>query len=618
MTETTETLDTSSQAAGAPQPAANSMVMRSSGHDRLRVPTSLAGELDRVLDRARVEGWAQRIWDRDAMLWTNVGDVATSIGNRLGWLDAPTRFQDEVDALEAFAEGVRADGFARAVVCGMGGSSLAPDVLAQVYPRSAHGLPIFVLDSTDPEAVRAIEDLEQDGPSLYLIATKSGTTTETLSFLAYFWDEERAQAPWYRRSAAGDSFIAITDPGKSLEAIPHSDLFRETFLNPEDVGGRYSALTYVGLVPAALLGLDLRALLGDGAQMADRCRAADLDNPGVFLGAAMGALAVPGPAKLPLGLEPQLAPFGAWVEQLIAESTGKQGSGIVPVDGEPLGAPDVYGDDRVFVRVGRPGTTDWHTGTDAALDALAAAGHPVIDITLEDGEWLGGEFFRWEFATAVAGIVLDVNPFDEPNVTESKDNTRAVLKDYHDSGHLPAETPLVTEIGRLTLVGDAQMHLTMDGGEVPDRTSVAAELKRHLGRVPANGYLGTHAYFAPTDARTDSLRGIQALLRDRTRHASTLGYGPRFLHSTGQLHKGGPRTGCFLQLVAAHPRDVPIPGKKESFGVLIDAQSLGDFQSLQSHELPVLRVHLGDDPDAGLAELRTALEAATRTVAEDK
>jgi glucose-6-phosphate isomerase len=603
MTDTSETTDASTTAPGS------SPVIVTSGHDRIRVPMSLAEQLDQVMKRAQAERWAGRIWDRDTTLWTNDDEVATSIANRLGWLDAPTRFQDEIDALAAFAEGVRQEGFVRAVVCGMGGSSLAPDVLAQAYPRSAHGLPVFVLDSTDPDAVDAIEALEDDGNSLYLIATKSGTTTETLSFLAYFWDEEREQAPWYRRSAAGDSFVAITDPGKSLEAIPHSDVFRETFLNPEDVGGRYSALTYVGLVPAALLGLDLAALLGDGAHMADRCRGAGSDNPGVFLGTAMGALAAQGRDKLTLVLEPELAPFGAWVEQLIAESTGKQGTGIVPVDGEPLGAPDVYGDDRVFVRVARPGTTDWHTTTDAALDALVAAGHPVIQIVLEDGEWLGGEFFRWEFATAVAGAVLNVNPFDEPNVTESKENTKAVLKDFHDAGKLPAETALVSE-GHLSLVGDAALHLTKDGGEAPAEKSVAAELKRHLGRLKPNGFLGTHAYIAPTDERTDALRGIQALLRDRTRHASTLGYGPRFLHSTGQLHKGGPRTGCFLQIVAGHPDDLEIPGKKETFGVLIDAQALGDFQSLQSHELPVVRVHLGDDPDAGLAELRTALEAA--------
>src|SRR4051812_47538310 len=314
MTETSETIDASTQAPGTSQAAGTSVVTRLSGHDRLRVPASLAVELDHVLARAADEHWATRIWDRDASLWTNVSDVAESIGNRLGWLDAPTRFQDEIDALNAFAEGVRAEGFVRAVVCGMGGSSLAPEVLAQAYPRSAHGLPVYVLDSTDPEAVAAIEDLEQDGNSLYLIATKSGTTTETLSFLAFFWDEERQQAPWYRRSAAGDSFVAITDPGKSLEAIPHSDLFREMFLNPEDVGGRYSALTYVGLVPAALLGLDLTALLGDGAQMADRCRVTDMENPGAFLGAAIGALAVQGRDKLTLVLEPQLAPFGAWVE----------------------------------------------------------------------------------------------------------------------------------------------------------------------------------------------------------------------------------------------------------------------------------------------------------------
>jgi transaldolase/glucose-6-phosphate isomerase len=602
MTETSETIDASSPASGT------SAVTVTSGHDRVRVPASLAKELDHVMARVQQEGFAQRIWDRDATLWTNVSDVAAAIGNRLGWLDAPTRFQDEIDTLEAFAADVREQGFVRAVVCGMGGSSLAPEVLAHAYPRSKHGLPVLVLDSTDPDAVRAIEALEQEGNSLYLIATKSGTTTETLSFLAYFWDEEREQAPWYRRSAAGDSFVAISDPGKSVEAIPHSDLFRETFLNPEDVGGRYSALTYVGLVPAALLGLDLRALLGDGAQMADRCRSDGVDNPGLFLGAAIGALAVQGRDKLTLVLEPELAPFGGWVEQLIAESTGKQGSGIVPVDGEPLGPPEVYGADRVFVRVARPGAGEWHATTDAKLDALVAAGHPVIEIVLEDGEWLGGEFFRWEFATAVAGAILDVNPFDEPNVTESKENTKAVLADYHAAGHLPSETPLVRE-GSLSLVGDAQMRLT-DAAEASKKTTVAAELRRHLGRIKPNGFLGTHAYIAPTDERTSALRGIQSLLRDRTRHASTLGYGPRFLHSTGQLHKGGPRTGCFLQLVAGHPEDVPIPGKKESFGVLIDAQALGDFQSLQTHELPVLRVHLGDDPDAGLAEFRAALEAA--------
>jgi transaldolase/glucose-6-phosphate isomerase len=328
----------------------------------------------------------------------------------------------------------------------------------------------------------------------------------------------------------------------------------------------------------------------------------------------MGALAATGRDKLTLVLEPDLASFGAWAEQLIAESTGKHGTGVVPVDGEPLAAPERYRADRTFVRLGRTSSAAWRAETDAALDALVAAGHPVIDLPLDDREWLGGEFFRWEFATAVAGAVLGVNPFDEPNVTESKENTKAVLETYHREGRLPEDPPLAEE-GLLRLVGDAPLRLTSASAraaatEAGAGGTVTAELRRHLDRARPNAYLGVHAYIAPTDERTAALRGLQALLRDRTRNATTLGYGPRFLHSTGQLHKGGPHTGCFIQLVAGHPVDVPIPGKKETFGVLIDAQSLGDFASLQSHELPVVRIHLSDDPDAGLAELTTALEAA--------
>jgi transaldolase / glucose-6-phosphate isomerase len=576
--------------------------------DRVRVSGALADALQKTSERAVAERLASRIWDRDTSVWTADPAVAATIANRLGWLDAPAHFADEVPALEAFAAGIREEGFGRAIVCGMGGSSLAPDVLARSYARSAHGLPVLVLDSTDPTAVRAVEALDAESPNLYLIASKSGTTTETLSFLAAFWNEQKKQVGRFAFGARGDSFVAISDPGRSVEAIPHSDVFRELFLNPEDIGGRYSALTYVGLVPAALLGLDLAELLADASQMADRCRPDEATNPGLALGVAMGALAAAGRDKLTLVLEPGLAPFGAWVEQLIAESTGKQGAGIVPVDGEPLGAPDVYSDDRVFVRLGRPDASEWRTRTDTALEALVAAGHPVIDLALDGGQWLGAEFFRWEFATAVAGAVLGVDPFDEPNVTESKQNTRQVLDGFHHAHTLPAQ-PVLASAGRLSVSGDAALRTNADGAEAAT-AGVPTALQRHFDRAVDNGYLAVQAYVAPSDDRTTALRGIQALLRDRTRHATTLGYGPRFLHSTGQLHKGGPHTGCFLQLVAGHPDDLPIPGMKETFGVLIDAQALGDFQSLQSHELPVLRVSLGDDPDAGLAELRSALEQA--------
>jgi glucose-6-phosphate isomerase len=578
------------------------------GATRLDLPPALDDQVRAALQRAISEHWASRIWGRDTSLWTADAQVAETIANRLGWLDAPGSFAEQLEELDGFAQGIRDSGFSDAIVCGMGGSSLAPTVLAHAYPRSAHGLRLRVLDSTDPDAVRAVEPRAADRDTLHLIATKSGTTTETLAFLAHFWELAEQRTGLIRRGERGDGFAAITDPGASMRAIPHVDVFREAFLNPPDVGGRYSALTYVGLVPGALLGLRLDELLADAAQMADRCRADETDNPGLALGVAMGALARAGRDKLTLVLEPALAAFGSWVEQLIAESTGKNGTGIVPVDGEPLGDPEVYGDDRVFVRLARPDETDWHRRTSAQLAALAAAGHPVIDLPLEAGAWLGGEFFRWEFATAVAGAVLGVNAFDEPNVTESKEKTRAVLERFRTDGQLPAEEPIAAA-GRLRVIGDAPLRLTSGAGSA-SHADVAAELRRHLARARPNGYLAIQAYLAPTDARTAVLRALQARLRDGTRHATTLGYGPRFLHSTGQLHKGGPTSGCFLQLTAGHPDDLPIPGREESFGTLIDAQALGDFASLQAHELPVLRVHLSDDPDAGLEELATAVQAA--------
>ena len=319
----------------------------------IRLPESMRAAVAATLTRAVGEHWASRTWDRDTSLWTSDAGVAEAIANRLGWLDAPARFGDEVEELTAFGGGIAAEGFSHAIVCGMGGSSLAPDVLAHAFPRSEHGLDVRVLDSTDPQTVAGIEPAEEDARALHVIATKSGTTTETLAFLAHFWELAEGRIPLLRRGHTGDSFVAITDPGESVRSIPHSDGFREVFLNPPDVGGRYSALTYVGLVPGALMGLELAGLLGDAAEMAGRCRADDPANPGIALGATIGALAVGGRDKLTFVLEPDLAEFGAWVEQLIAESTGKHGTGVVPVDGEPLGAPEVYGPDRVFVRIGR-------------------------------------------------------------------------------------------------------------------------------------------------------------------------------------------------------------------------------------------------------------------------
>lgn len=573
------------------------------GTTGLRLPGALTASVEEALAAALAGRWAERLWARDTTLWTEDPEVAARIAHRLGWLDAPEHFRDEVAELEAFAETVRGAGMTDLLVCGMGGSSLAPEVLASVLPRAREGLRVHVLDSTDPAAVLAVDRGLDPARTIRAIATKSGTTTETLAFLAHFWQAEQHRVGRIPASAAGLGFVAITDPDPSLAAIPHADLFREVFLNPADIGGRYSALSYVGLVPAALQGLDLAALLSDAVGMAARCRLDDGANPGVTLGVAIGALALAGRDKLTLVIEPALAPLGAWLEQLIAESTGKEGKGIVPVDGEPLGAPAVYGSDRVFVRLGRMTPSAWRTETDARLAELSAAGHPVIDLPLEERHWVAGEFVRWEVATAIAGAVLGVNPFDEPDVTGSKQNTAAVLAGYARDGHLPAEEPLARS-GMLALSGDPGLALG-DGGADP-----VAILRHHLGRAEGDGYHAICAYLAPGTERTASLRALQALLRDGTQRATTLGTGPRFLHSTGQLHKGGRPVGAFLQLVAGHPEDLPIPGRTESFGVLVDAQSLGDLASLRAHGRPVLRVDLGPDPDAGLAELIALVRAA--------
>ena len=422
--------------------------------------------------------------------------------------------------------------------------------------------------------------------------------------------------------------MAITDPGKSLHEIHHSDTMREVFLNPPDIGGRYSALTYFGLVPATLIGLDLDALLGSAIAMVGACREPDAGvNPGVSLGLAIGTLAKNGRDKLTFLVDDEIESLGAWLEQLIAESTGKRGVGIVPVDSEPLGAVEAYGTDRAFVRIALDGGTAG--SRDELAAALEAAGHPVIRIDMSDPIDLGGEFLRWEVATAIAGAVLGIDPFDQPNVEEAKEQTRLVLTATDTAGRGRQDTalnwsgardveveegqgvPILADGDGLTLIGDAVMRLTADDGTVP------GELARHLARRRPNAYLALQAFIAPAPGRDEALARIRRLLRDRTTRATTAGYGPRFLHSTGQLHKGGPQTGWFLQLTGEHPVDRPIPDWPYTFGQLIDAQAAGDFAAIESHDLPILRVHLGADVDAGLAALERALEEALSTPAQE-
>ena len=549
-----------------------------------------------AVEHARGEDWATRLFDRDVTLWSDDRAVGAAIVDRLGWLDAPEHFTRQIPALEGFGDGIVAAGFTTAVVAGMGGSSLAPDVLHRTFGTHEGYLELRILDSTDPVAVAAVLDDLDPLTTLVIVASKSGTTTEPNAFLAAAWDRAHAALDALDHHAyetPGAVIAAITDPGRSLDAMAHHDDFRDVFLNPPDIGGRYAALTYVGLVPASLIGLDLDALLASASAMLGACREPDpAANPGVSLGLAIGTLAANGRDKLTFLADDEIASFGAWAEQLIAESTGKHGVGIVPVDLEPVGATAAYADDRAFVRLALAGAPDG--GRDALAAALHAAGHPVIRIDLADPMDIGAEFIRWEVATAIAGAVLHIDPFDQPNVEEAKNLTRDVL------ARAERGEPLTTAAPPL----DA------------DDPGLSDALKAHLTRRAPNAYLALQAFIAPTLARDAAFARIRARLRDATRNATTAGYGPRFLHSTGQLHKGGSPIGWFLQLTADHPDDRAIPGWPYTFGQLIDAQAAGDLAAIESHDLPILRIHLGTDPDAGLAALERALDAALSTTSE--
>jgi transaldolase/glucose-6-phosphate isomerase len=541
------------------------------------------GELQPAVDaqlvRLNKEDAPRRLWARDYTLWSADPGKREEILDRLGWLNVAEKMLEHASEFrELEAEGRK---YSDVVLLGMGGSSLCPDVLRNTFGAVPGHPQLHVLDTTDPAtilAVRAKIDIEH---SLFVVASKSGETTETLSHFAYFWGEVSKNG---KEGNAGRQFAAITDPGTSLEKLATEHSFRWVFPNPPDIGGRYSALSYFGLVPAALMGVNVGGLLQRAVEMAHSCAdsvPAD-ENPGVWLGGVLGRLAVDGRNKLTLIASPKVATFGYWVEQLIAESTGKQGKGIVPVEGEPVGKPAVYRDDRVFVHIRMESDP-----VNRAVKALEKAGQPVVTLTLRDKLDLGGEFFRWEVATAIAGSILGIDPFDQPNVQESKDNTKKVLATFTASGKLPP------------------------ADSVPAAKSRAG-LKSLLQRAKPSAYFAIMAYATRTPASEAAMSAIRRTVRDRTQLATTAGYGPRFLHSTGQLHKGGPNTGLFLQVVQDDTKDVPIPGRPFSFSVLKQSQSLGDLRSLTSRRLPVLRVTLGREPASGWKALAAAVKSAVK------
>ncbi|MBI4593011.1 MAG: RpiB/LacA/LacB family sugar-phosphate isomerase [Candidatus Rokubacteria bacterium] len=527
----------------------------------------------RRLERAQA---GARLWKKDGSLWSDVAAVGASIQNRLGWLGAPAAMRPHVADLAGLVEALRRQGFTDAVLLGMGGSSLAAEVLARTFPPGPAALSLAILDTTDPGAVRATRDRLKLDQTLFLVSSKSGTTAETLALYRCFRAEveRRVERP-------GDHFVAITDAGAPLERLAAEGRFRRTFLNAADIGGRFSALSFFGLVPGALAGVDVARLLDRAAAMATACGpAASVDeNPGLALAAALGGLAGAGRDKVTLFLSPPIRSLGAWLEQLVTESTGKHGRGLVVVHEEPPAAPDTYGADRVFVAIS--------LGDDPALERavapLEAAGHPVVRLRLADRFDLGAEFFRWEVATAAVGVLLGLNPFDEPNVAQAKEATQAALATFEARGRLP------------------------DG-----RADSAEDAARVLGQARPGDYVGLLAYLAPEPATTAALQSLRVLLRERTRLATTVGYGPRYLHSTGQLHKGGPPTPILIVLTAEPGEDVPIPGERYGFATLERAQALGDLATLRAAQRRVVWLRLDGLPAPAIERLTATLAAKLR------
>jgi transaldolase/glucose-6-phosphate isomerase len=552
-----------------------------------------------TIRRAEKEQWIRRIWNKDATLWKSDEAHQKIIRNALGWVMVIDQMVEQTDELAAFSERVRKDGFTHAMLLGMGGSSLCPEVFRRTFGKRAGFPELHVLDSTDPVTVQSFEQRVDLPRTLFIVASKSGTTTEPLMFYKYFFSRMREM----KGERAGENFIAITDPNTLMEQMAKGDNFRRIFLNPADIGGRYSALSFFGMVPAALQGFDFKTLL-DRAERVMHASAACVpteDNPAARLGAILGTLAGAGRDKLTLSTSPEISSLGLWIEQLIAESTGKEGKGIVPIAGETLAAPAAYGNDRLFVHIsiGQP-----DADTENQLRALEAAGHPVVRRVLNDTLDLGEEFYVWEMATAVAGAVLGINPLDQPNVQESKDNTRRLLEEYKKNGALVEQTRGAAGRG-LTVFCDAETVTQLGAG-----LSLEAFITAHFNRVKAGDYVALLDYIQETAEHEQLIQSIRTHLRDALRVATTTGYGPRFLHSTGQLHKGGADNGVFVQITADDAVDVPLPGEPFTFSVLKQAQALGDFKSLASRYRRAIRVHLGQDIQAGLRTLFEIVQAA--------
>ena len=560
-----------------------------------KLPEKLGTAVAAALDDWKKNDKVKRMWTGDASVWTGADE-----GKWLGWLTMTEDQLAHIDDLKNIATDIAKSGYKHAVLLGMGGSSLCPEVMRMTFGKIPGHPEMHVLDSTDPAQIAALEAKLDLNSTLCIVSSKSGGTLEPNIFKQYFFAQVKAKVG---AAEVGNRFLAVTDPGSKMQHVAEGDKFRKIFMGLPSIGGRYSALSNFGMVPAAVMGVNVVKFLNATEEMAKACGAsvAAGNNPGVILGAILGAAANQGRDKVTIVASPGISDLGAWLEQLLAESTGKIGKGIIPVDNEVLGTPGVYGQDRVFAYLRLDPAPD--AAQDAAVDAIEKAGHPVVRIGLPDIYNLGQEFFRWEIATATAGAIIGINAFNQPDVEASKIETKKLTSEYEEKGHLPPETPFFEGDG-LKLYADDKNAAALKGG------SLVEVLKKHLDRVHANDYFGVLGYVPMNEENEKILQSLRMGVRDKKKVATVLGFGPRFLHSTGQAYKGGPNSGVFLQITHDHAKDIPVPDQKYTFGVVQAAQARGDFAVLAERGRRALRVHLGPDVHAGLTKLAAAVKQA--------
>jgi transaldolase/glucose-6-phosphate isomerase len=562
-----------------------------------KLPEELDKEVQAALEDWRKEGKVRRLWAADASMWTETDEARW-----LGWLEIVDKQLKGVGHLQDFADDVKRAGFKDVLLLGMGGSSLGPEVLGEAFGSKAGFPNLHVLDSTDPAQIRHFEARIDPARTLFLVSSKSGSTLEPNIFQQYFY--ERAKQAVGAKEAP-NRFVAITDPGSSLEKAALTEGFRSVFHGLPSIGGRYSVLSDFGMVPAAAIGVDTWAFWESTAEMVRSCAASapPVENPGVILGAILGVCQRRRRDKVTIIASKGIIDFGAWLEQLLAESTGKLGKGIVPIDGEPLGPPEVYGRDRVFAYLRL--AVDQDAEQERAIEALETAGQPVVRITVYDRMQLGQEFFRWEMATAVAGSIIGINPFDQPDVEAAKVKTRDLTEAYEKTGALPEERAFF-EDDKIRLFADPRNQAALK----LQATGLTGVLKAHFGRIGQGDYAALLAYIERSPAHIDAMQHVRRAIRDRTKAATCVGFGPRFQHSTGQAYKGGPNSGVFLQITCDNRDDLPVPGQSYTFGIVKDAQARGDFEVLAERSRRALRVHISGDLATGLDKLRRAIEQA--------